>query len=97
MKAVFVVYNQAYNEEIIDMLESAGQRGFTGWSEISGRGSNGGKPHFGSHGWPEMNNAILTMVEDEKVEKFLSDLKAKDEEAPELGLRAIVWNVEMFY
>ena len=97
MKAIFISYNQAYNEEIIDILEKNRQRGFTRWEDIQGKGGFNGKPHFGSHGWPEMNHAVLTMVKDDKVEQILADLKAKDEETPELGIRAFVWNIEMFY
>ncbi len=97
MKAIFISYNQAYNEEIADILGKNGQRGFTRWNEIQGIGGADGKPHMGSHGWPEENNAILTVVEDDKVSGILADIKAKDEEAPELGLRAFVWNIEMFY
>lgn len=97
MKSIFISYNQAYNEEIVEVLTANGQRGFTRWEEIQGIGSADGKPHMGSHGWPEENNAILTMVEDDKVEAILAGLKEKDEQAPELGLRAFVWNIEMFY
>ncbi len=28
MKALFISYNQAYNEEIVQVLEAHGQRGF---------------------------------------------------------------------
>ena len=97
MKAVFIAFNQAYNEEIVEVLEANGQRGFTMWNEIAGRGSVDGKPHMGSHGWPEQNHALLVMVDDDKVQPILAGLKAKDEETPELGLRAFVWNIEMFY
>ena len=38
MKAIFVAYNQAYNEEIVEVLEANGQRGFTAWQDIQGRG-----------------------------------------------------------
>jgi hypothetical protein len=44
-----------------------------------------------------MNNAILTFVADDKVDSILSQLKAMDEETPDLGIRAFVWNVEKFY
>ena len=47
MKAVFIAYNQAYNDEIVDLLYSLGQRGFTEWREIGGRGSVDGEPHRG--------------------------------------------------
>lgn len=94
MKAIFISYSQAYNEEIIELLEANGQRGFTAWEDIQGRGSIDGTPHLGSHAWPEMNFAVLTMVDDDKVEGIMRDLKTKDETYPDLGLRAYVWNIE---
>ena len=97
MKAIFISYNQAYNEEIVEILEKNRQRGYTRWTDIQGKGGFNGTPHMGSHGWPEMNHAILTVVKDEKVAAILSDLKACDEAAPDLGLRAFVWNVESIY
>ena len=97
MKSIFIAYNQAYNEEIIDILDSNGQRGFTQWSEIQGRGGVDGEPHMGSHAWPMMNHAILTMVDDDKIDGIMADIRAKDAQYPNLGLRAYVWNIELFY
>ena len=94
MKAIFVAYNQAYNEEVVEVLEARGQRGYTAWQDIQGKGSVNGIPHLGNHAWPEMNHALLAMVDDDKVEGILDDLRAKDEESPDLGLRAYVWNIE---
>lgn len=59
-----------------------------------GQGTNGGEPHFGSHAWPSMNSAIITMVDDDQVDEVLNELKAIDDYRPQLGLRAFVWNVE---
>ena len=96
MKAIFIAYNQAYNEEIADLLGSFGQRGFTRWEEIQGKGNVDGIPHMGSHAWPEMNNAILTAVEDSLAPKILEALRQKDNESPDLGIRAFMWNIETF-
>ena len=60
MKAIFVAYNQAYNEEIVDLLEEFGQRGYTKWEDVGGRGSIDGEPHLGSHAWPTQNHALFT-------------------------------------
>ena len=49
MKAIFIAYNQAYNEEIVELLAQAGRRGFTRWEETGGRGSLDGEPHQGNH------------------------------------------------
>ena len=43
---------------------------------------------------PTLNNAMLAVVPDEKVDGILDGLSAKNTEYPELGLRAFVWNVE---
>ena len=94
MKAIFIAYNQAYNEEIVEVLENNGQRGYTAWQDIQGKGSVDGIPHLGSHAWPEMNYAILTIVDDDKVGPIMDDLRAKDEAYRDLGLRAYVWNIE---
>ena len=97
MKAMFIVYNQAYNEEIIDILVKNRQRGFTLWEDIEGKGGFNGTPHMGSHAWPENNHALLVMVKDDKVAPILAEIKAKDEASPDLGLRAFVWNIETSY
>ena len=94
MKAIFISYNQAYNEEIVEVLEANGQRGYTAWQDIQGRGSETGIPHLGNHAWPEMNHAILTVVEDNKVDGILADLREKDRQYEKLGLRAFVWTVD---
>lgn len=94
MKAIFVAYNQAYNEEIVEVLVAHGQRGYTAWQDIQGKGSVDGIPHLGNHAWPEMNHALLAMVDDGMVEGIMEDLRAKDAASPNLGLRAYVWNIE---
>ena len=97
MKSIFISFNQAFNDEIVGILEAEGQRGFTMWNEVAGRGSVNGEPHLGNHAWPVMNMAILAVLPDDKVDKVMDALKSKDETAPELGLRAFVWNVERSY
>ena len=94
MKAIFVAYNQAYNQEIVDLLEKMGQRGYTVWNEIGGRGSIDGEPHLGSHAWPTQNHALLTVVDDALAPKAMAALRETDQANPKLGLRAYVLPVE---
>ena len=94
MKAIFISYGQAYDQEIVQILEDAGQRGFTRWEDIGGRGTESGIPHYGNHTWPSMNNAILTIVEDSMVEPILEKVRLKDAQFQDIGLRAFVWNIE---
>jgi nitrogen regulatory protein PII len=94
MKAIFIVYNQAYNQEIVELLEASGQRGYTVWEEIGGRGGETGEPHLGSHAWPTQNHAILTAVDDSLVADIMDRLRRTDRDNPKLGLRAYVLPVE---
>ena len=94
MKGIFIAYNQAYNMEIVEVLEELSCRGYTMWENIEGRGSADGEPHMGTHAWPTMNNALLAFVDDDKVDGILKLIKAKDDETPALGLRAFVWTAE---
>ncbi|MEZ3531637.1 MAG: hypothetical protein K1V90_01015 [Muribaculaceae bacterium] len=93
MQAIFIAYDQAHHEAIIDLLEKNSCRGFTSFGETQGRGSVKGEPHYGSHAWPSLGGAILTIVEDNRLDSVLEKLKALDESKPLLGLRAFVWQI----
>lgn len=94
MKSVFIAYDQAHHEAIIDILTRLNCRGFTAFGNVQGRGSKDGDPHYGSHAWPGLAQAILTVVEDRQVAPLLERLRALDEHRPLLGLRAFVWTIE---
>lgn len=94
MKAVFITFDQAHYERIIDILDRLSCRGYTAWPQVTGRGSADGEPHYGSHAWPSMASAIITMVPDDRVYSLLTRLKEIDDDRPKLGLRAFVWSVE---
>ncbi len=94
MKAVMIILDQAHYDEIVDNLSSLNIRGYTSWKEVYGKGSQDGYPHFGSHAWPSMNNALLTVGEDDRVPILLDFLKELDSKSANLGLRAFVWNIE---
>ena len=94
MKAIFISYDQAHHEAVIDLLTKSNCRGFTAFGTVQGRGSATGEPHYGTHAWPSLASAMLTMVEDNRVDALLERLHALDESKPLLGLRAFVWSVE---
>ena len=94
MKSIFIAFDQAHYERIVEMLERNNCRGFTAWEQVTGRGTNDGEPHYGSHAWPSLASAIITIVEDQRVPHILKKLKEFNDDRPKLGLRAFVWNVE---
>ena len=94
MKAVFIPYNQAYKDRLIEILDKMSIRGFTMWDQVQGRGTNTGDPHYGNHAWPTMNSAILTVIPNEKVEDLLKRIHALDMQTEKQGIHAFVWSVE---
>lgn len=94
MKTVFITYDQAHHDDVADALRSSLCRGYTLLPEVGGCGTHNGEPHLGSHAWPAMNEAILTICDDDRVQPLLDRLKRIDLANPLLGLRAFVWNVE---
>lgn len=96
MKAIMIVYNQAMTEKMECLLEKLNIRGFTQWPMVYGTGTMDGEPRMGTHTWPEMNSAVLTIVNDELVDTVLEKIKKLDSINKEIGIRAFVWNVEKF-
>ncbi len=94
MKAVLITFDQAHYENVLAILDRLNCRGFTRVERVQGRGSKTGDPHYGSHAWPAMGSAIITMVEDGIVESLLKALDRLDKSYEMLGLRAFVWNIE---
>lgn len=43
MKAIFISFNQAYYESIVNLMDRINLRGFTYWNEVQGRGSHTGE------------------------------------------------------
>ena len=93
MQAIFISYDQAHHQAIIEILDKLSCRGFTAFGNVQGRGSVKGEPHYGSHAWPSLAQAMFTFVEDEKAPTLLERLKALDESKPRLGLRAFQWPI----
>ncbi len=93
MKAVMIIYNQAHTEKVEYLLDKLGIKGYSLWENVQGRGSTTGVPHLGTHAWPEINKSVLTIVDDELVDKILANVKKIDEVNNEVGIRAFVWDV----
>lgn len=94
MKTIFITYDRALHDLVIEALDASNVRGYTLLSDVSGRGTKTGDPHLGSHAWPTLNDALFTVVEDSQTDPLLKRLRQLDIDNPLLGLRAFVWNVE---
>lgn len=94
LKAVMIIYNQANTERVEYMLDMLGVRGFTYFEEVQGRGSVNGDPRRGTHAWPELNSAMLCIVDESKVQPLLESVQKLDLRNKEVGVKAFVWSID---
>jgi predicted NAD/FAD-dependent oxidoreductase len=94
MKAVFIVYNEAHKESVIEALEKSFIRGYTMWEQVVGKGSNDGEPHLGTHAWPTKNSALITFIADDLLSRLLERVEELNLQKPQLGLRTFSWNID---
>lgn len=93
MKAVLLTYNQTLTEKVDFMLSALNIKGYTQFSDVTGRGSNTGEPRLGIHAWPELNNAMIIVVEDDMVEKVFDVVQKIDSNNKSEGIRAFAWDI----
>jgi nitrogen regulatory protein PII len=94
MKSIFIAFDQAQKDNVLAVLSRTNARGYTFFEQVGGCGSKTGDPHLGSHAWPTMNSAILTVVDDSRVDDLLTSVRKLDRRNEEVGIRAFVWNIE---
>ena len=92
-----IVFNQAGSEKVEFIFDRLQIRGYTWWSEVRGRGTETGEPRMGTHTWPELNSAAMTVIPDDRVDELIDKVRKLDEINKEVGVRAFVWNIEKVY
>lgn len=93
MKAVMIIYNQTHTEKVEYVLDKLGIKGYSLWENVQGRGSETGVPHLGTHTWPEINKILITVIEDDLVDRLLEKVKKIDSVNEDVGIRAFVWDI----
>jgi nitrogen regulatory protein PII len=70
MKMVMIVYNEAIDSEVMEMLEKCGQKNYTKITGAFGRGTTSGI-HLGNDIWPGRNNILYVACEDKAARQIL--------------------------
>ena len=87
MKALWITYDIVLDEDIMRLLDECKVAGFTRWPRLSGRGPNSGA-RLDDHVWPGANAAVLTVQDDETVDRLMARLQALRDE---VGAKTGVW------
>ncbi len=93
MKMLMVVFNEAVEAEVIEVLERCCLRNYTMLPGIFGKGTTSGT-HLGTDIWPGRNSALLVACEDKQAVQVISLVKELRKTLGREGVKAFVWKLE---
>jgi hypothetical protein len=94
MDMVMIVYNQAIDEEVAELLEAVGIEQYTKWQRVLGKGEDS-NPCLDTPVWPGANMVLgLVIKEKRKLQRLTKGLKKLNAEVGNKGLFAFRWPVE---
>ena len=93
MKMVMVIYNEALDNEMMEILEVAAVKGYTKVSKSFGRGISSGI-HLGNDIWPGLNNILYVACEEPQVKKILSGVRSLKSRVGQEGIKAFVLPID---
>jgi len=93
VKMIFIMYNIAINDEVIQILKSLEIEGYTRWEKATGCGKTSG-PHLGTNVWPAVNSVLAVAVEDDKKNRLIERIKELRKKLGKEGIKAFVLPIE---
>jgi hypothetical protein len=85
---VYIIFNNALEPEILDILKKVQVKAFTRWDKVKGVGETG--PHMGDEVWPAWNTAIMSALGSDKKEALSEEIKKLRERFPDQGVKMLV-------
>ena len=64
MKIAFLVHNDFFTDQVIELLTSVGIDYYTRWGNATGKG-HGTQPHLGKGGFPGVNSVLMIAFREE--------------------------------
>ena len=90
---VMVVYNEALDMEIMEVLEKYALKNYTKIPGVFGSGATSGI-HLGNDIWPGRNNILYVACEEQKVKEILSGVRELRKNLGKEGVKAFVLPLE---
>lgn len=92
-RMLIVVYNDILGNAVRELLDEMDVSGFTELDDVKGKGHQTGY-HLGTPVYPDLNNMLFIIEDDEKLNELIKRLKSMNEEFPEEGLKVFTVPVE---
>ena len=93
MKMIMLVFNEAMDDEVMEVLRHCRLGNYTRINGVFGKGTTSGT-HLGTEIWPGRNNSLLMAVPDEAAEPLLKCILELRRTMGAEGIKAFTWNLE---
>lgn len=93
MKMVMITYNEAMDEEVMELINSCDVKGYTKSTGVFGMGVASGT-HRGDDIWPGLNNILYVACEQDQAKRILSGVMQLRKTYAKEGLKAFILPIE---
>ena len=93
IKMVMIVYNEAIDLEVMEVLEGCAMKNYTKVTAVYGRGTSSGT-HLGNDIWPGRNNILYVACDDKQATQMLSCVKELRKTLGKEGIKAFILPIE---
>lgn len=92
-KMVIVVYNEATDQEVMEVLEHCAMKNYSKVMGVFGRGEASGV-HLGTDVWPGRNNMLYVACEENQAKQILSCVRELRKRLGHEGVKAFLLPLE---
>ena len=92
-KMVMISYNEAIDDEVMDVLSACSLKNYTKIKGVFGKGVISGT-HLGNDIWPGRNNILYVACREEEVKRIFLCIKELRGKLGKEGVKAFSWNLE---
>ena len=93
MKMIMVVYNEAIDVEVMEILDGCGIASYTKINRVHGKGTASGT-HLASQVWPGQNKILYVACDDKQVGQVVSGVTNLRKTLGKEGVKAFVMPLE---
>lgn len=93
MKMVMVTYNEAVDEEVMEVVNGCGVENYSKIRRTFGKGT-ASKTHMGTDVWPGLNNILYVACDDMQADQIVSGINDLRKTLSKEGVKAFVMPLE---
>ncbi|MDD5245891.1 MAG: hypothetical protein PHS09_00715 [Candidatus Omnitrophica bacterium] len=93
MKMVMIAYNEAIDEEVMEILENCALGNYTKIRGVFGKGRTSGT-HLGDDIWPGRNNVLYAACQENEAKQLLLCVKELRKKLGKEGIKAFAWALD---